>query len=102
MVQVNMSQVNMHPTRYANILDLIISNEPDSIHNIETTDESVLPFPTYRLITFNLILRIPRLPKHSRFVYNFRKTDFEILNKKLRDTNLTDLISTNLTVKQDF
>ena len=98
-----LSQVNMHPTRNANILDLIISNEPDSIHNIETIDESVLPFPTDHIpLTFNIILRIPRLTKQSRYVYNFRKTDFEIFNKKLRDANLTDLISTNLTVKQDF
>ena len=79
----------MHPTRNANILDLIISNEPDSINNIETIDESVLPFPTdYIPVTFNpLTPRIPRLPKQSRFVYNLKKTDFETFNKTLHDAN---------------
>lgn len=72
-----LSQVNTQPIRNANIMDLIISNEPDSIHNIQTMEESDLPFPTDHIpVLFNLTLRLPRLLKQSLTVYNFKKADF--------------------------
>lgn len=86
-----------HACSLANILGIIIRNEPNSFHNIETMHVSVLTFHTDHIPgTFNVTLRIPRLPKQSCTGYNFKKADSETFQKKFRDADLTDLISTTL------
>lgn len=86
-----------HACSLANILGIIITNEPNPFHNIETMHVSVLTFHTDHVPgTFNVTLRIPRLPKQSCTGYNFKKADSETFQKKFRDANLTDLISTTL------
>ena len=59
------------PTRNKNILDLVLTNIPDKIHNLHGCDDIIST--DHKLIGFNLDLRVPKKPDIiKRSVYNFK------------------------------
>lgn len=102
-----LSQVNFNATRIsnhlkANILDLIITNEPKCVVNIEASS-SQLPFPTDHFpVTFSLITRLPRLTKQPRTVYNFKNANFDALKQSLLNSQLEDIITDELTIEECY
>ena len=73
-------QINPFPTRKGNILDLIITNEPDRITNIEPLSPAQAGlFTDHDLLEFDILSRLRRIPKPARTVYNFKSTDFNAL-----------------------
>ena len=82
-----LDQLNIHPSRddSDNILDLILSNHPHKVgeiecyHDILSTDHAILDF-TYEFHSIT--------PKQNpRVVYNFRRANFEALNEALHNTD---------------
>ena len=89
-----LTQINNIPTRNDNILDLIITNVPEHVNitDVETpsnaavfTDHCVLHYE------FNAIVKTAK-SKTQRFVYNYKKGDFNVLCSSLSTINLTSCI----------
>ncbi|CAB4021357.1 Hypothetical predicted protein, partial [Paramuricea clavata] len=73
------------PTRNNNILDLILTNIPDKIHNLHGYDDIIST--DHKLIGFDLDLRVPKKPDIKRSVYNFKRADWSSLNNSLQNTS---------------
>ena len=77
-------------TLTANILDLIITNEPDSIANVEVIQQ--MPFPSDHFpVSFDFTTHLPGLRKKPRTVYNFKNVDFVALKHSLAQAQLSDI-----------
>ena len=76
----------------ANIFDLVITNEPESIMNIRVLSNSQRPFPTDHFpVTFDFTAW-PRLHKKPRSVYNYKQADRVALKADLLNSKLEDCI----------
>ena len=73
------------PTRNNNILDLILTNIPDKIHNLHGYDDIIST--DHKLIGFDLDLKVPKKPDIKRSVYNFKRADWSSLNNSLQNTS---------------
>ena len=99
-----LQQVNFSPTRVstmtltANILDLIITNEPDSIANVEVIQQ--MPFPSDHFpVSFDFTTHLPGLQKKPRTVYNLKNVDFVALKHSLAQAQLSDIIDEHSTIE---
>ena len=73
------------PTRNNNILDLILTNIPDKIHNLHGYDDIIST--DHKLIGFDLDLTVPKEPDIKRYVYDFKRADWSSLNNSLQNTS---------------
>lgn len=71
----------MIPTRDHNIFDLVLTNTPSIIANVEVTDN--LPLTDHDAIQFDLLLMSPPQEPCSRTLYNYKKADLSELNPML-------------------
>ncbi|CAB3980151.1 Hypothetical predicted protein [Paramuricea clavata] len=99
-----LQQVHFNPTIVstmtltANILDLIITNEPDSIANVEVIQQ--MPFPSDHCpVSFDLTTHLPGLQEKPRTVYNFKNVDFVAMKHSLAQTQLSDIIDEHSTIE---
>ena len=69
------------PTRQENLLDLVLTNIPDKIVDIEGFYDIL--DSDHKLIKFCIDLRIARTPQVKRQVYNFKKADWSGLKRTL-------------------
>ena len=80
-----LTQINSIPTRDNNILDLIITNVPEHVNitDVESPDNTVI-FPDHCVLhyKFNAFVEIPKT-KSQRFIYNYKKGNFEGLRSSL-------------------
>ena len=72
------------PTRNNNMLDLILTNIPEKISDIHGFDDILNT--DHKLVSFVLDFNIPKEPKTKRFVYNFKKANWDALKEVLTNT----------------
>lgn len=83
-----LSQVVMAPTHNkGNILDIILTDKPDNIHNIDIDKDSGLGCSDHFPIKFNLKLSSRRKKSTKRYVYNFKKADWVHMNSDFENTD---------------
>ena len=84
-------QMNTFPTHFTptnnkgNILDLILTNEPDSISHIESISPTEAGYPTdHQLLEFDVNVHNRRAKNPDRLVYNFKAVDLDALKNDIR------------------
>ena len=81
-------QLVTFPTRINNILDLILTNVPDKRANLEGFEswfEDIIN-TDHKILSFELVLRIRRVSKAKRTVYNFKRANWPALKELLLHT----------------
>ena len=85
------------PTRDTSVLDLIITNIPDNINNIEVIDPYTLKlFPGHKCALFDLQVTLTPAQKLKRPVYDYRRANFEEMNRNLMNIDF-EFTSSNST-----
>ena len=78
------SQLVDIPTRETSVLDLIITNIPDNISNIEVIDPYTLKlFSDHKCVLFDLQVTLTPAQKLKRQVYDYRRANFDEMNRNL-------------------
>ena len=72
------------PTRCDNILDLVFTNLPDKVINVQGFEDILNT--DHKLISFELDLKINKKPKVKREVFNFKKANWTGLKDVLLNT----------------
>ena len=87
--QLNTSTTHFTPlNNEGNILDLIITNEPDIISGIEAHSPTTMDFPTdHWILDFDLTCRLRLLKTPSRVVYNFKNFKFDLLRRDIQESS---------------
>ena len=79
-----LSQLVDIPARETSVLDLIITNIPDNISNIEVIDPYTLKlFSDLKCVLFDLQVTLTPAQKLKRPVYDYRRANFEEMNRNL-------------------
>ena len=88
----NLIQMNTIPSRVSNdnILDVILSNKNNSINNIEM--EPPIFNSDHHLLKFTMITTPDSKAQGKRWVYNFKDVNYDEINFRIDELNLTDLI----------
>ena len=73
-----LSQLVTVPTRGDNILDLLFSNSPNFITNVQVTDN--LPGTDHDAIKFTLSVVLPGKSSCKRLPYNYKRADLSLLS----------------------
>ena len=77
-----LSQLVDVPTRETSVLDLIITNIPDNINNIEVIDPCTLKlFSDHKCALYDLQVTLTPAQKLKRPVYDYRRANFEKMNR---------------------
>ncbi|XP_028417866.1 uncharacterized protein LOC114542544 [Dendronephthya gigantea] len=85
-----LQQTNTHPMRLANILDLIITNCPETISDISCISPIDMDmFSDHKLLFFDFCLHTKATCLDSRKVFNYRLADWEGLFEKLSQIDIT-------------
>ena len=71
----SLTQLVTQPTRGENILDLLLTNSPDMIYQVDVVDG--IPGSDHSAIQFLARFVKPTLVRQNRPVYNFRRADFD-------------------------
>ena len=66
------------------MLDLILTNIPEKISDIHGFDDILNT--DHKLVSFVLDFNIPKKPKTKRYVYNFKKANWDTLKEVLTNT----------------
>ncbi len=91
-----MSQLCLLPTRESNILDLLITNQPEQVSFMGVCDPSELGMSSdHKLIRFKYSMRSTTFTPNKRLVYDYRRTDFDKLRQRLTDMDICSLITSN-------
>ena len=91
-----MSQLCLLPTRESNILDLLITNQPEQVSFMGVCDPSELGMSSdHKLIRFKFSMRSTTFTPNKRLVYDYRRTDFDKLRQRLTDMDICSLITSN-------
>ena len=69
------------PTRGDNILDLILTNTPNKVSNVQGFDDILNT--DHKLVSFNINLKIQKKPKAKRSIYNFKNANCSGLKEML-------------------
>ena len=98
-----MVQLNNTATRGNNILDLVVTNTPDlvKINGVLSPSEADI-FTDHNIINFDLSISPKHLPKIDRTVYDYRNGNFTALKSSLECLNLSDLISANGDISDEW
>jgi hypothetical protein len=85
-------QLNEAPTHYGtaegNTLDLILSNEPSNISNIQSiSPDAAGIFTDHHLLEFDISTSNYRIKKPARFVYNFKAADLKKIKNNIQNSN---------------
>ncbi|CAB4036157.1 Hypothetical predicted protein [Paramuricea clavata] len=79
-----LSQLVYIPTREQNTLDLLLTNMPDNIANVDIIDSSTYNlFSDHKCILFEFTQKLPASRKIRRTTYDYKRADFEGMNRAL-------------------
>ncbi len=91
-----MSQLCLVPTRESNILDLIITNQPEMVTLTEICSPTDLGMSSdHNIIQFHFSYGCNTIHPNKRLIYNYRQANFEGLRKRLTDMNLCSMLTNN-------
>ena len=98
-----MEQLNTTPTRGENILDLVITSVPDRVKICEFLKPSDSDISTdHNAIISDLFLSCNPFAKIKRSVFDYRSSDIDGLRRHLQSLDLSQLISENGNINQDW
>ena len=85
---VGLVQLISSPTHYqGNILDLLLTDQPSRLSNIVVHDRNECLKSDHMLISFLMKIKVKRIRKNRRSIYNFSKANWEALNNDLRSVD---------------
>jgi hypothetical protein len=91
-----MSQLCLIPTRESNILDLIITNQPEQISILDICDPTELGMKTGHKVTrFTFSKASNNILSNKRLVYDYKSGNFDDLRKRLIDMDICSLMTNN-------
>ena len=98
-----LSQMVLSPTRITDesqsIMNLVITNNPDNILNLHVVNPLDMQFSSdHLLVLFDFIWKPKRPPKQIRFVYSYKKADFDALRDTLDATPFLCALDENVDV----
>ena len=89
-----LQQINIHPTRKNNILDLVFTRSPETVRNLECVPPTQLNlFSDHSLLFFDFNVHAKLSACDMRTVYNYRLADWNGLSETLRLTDLMPSIN---------
>ena len=82
-----LQQINLHPTRSRNILDLILTNAPESVAEVSRVAPKSWDISSdHNMLLFDFKVHVRQSSRYSRTVFDYSKADWESLYKVLSDT----------------
>jgi len=96
LLDLNFFQFVNTPTRNDNILDLVFTNSPEIILNINSGPSYIdagLPSDHYPVF-FDIVMAPPSINKQESFRFDFSKVDFNLLNDRLELLPLSSGVNT--------
>jgi len=77
-------QLVYSPTRGANVLDLLSTNSPTAVSNVEVSDN--LPLNDHDAVLFTLNVFPPQQKSVKQMLYNYKNADFDAFRDTLGAT----------------
>ena len=91
-----MSQLCLTPTRESNILDLLITNQPEQVSFIDICSPTDLGMSSdHKIIQFKFSSASKTIQSNKRLVYDYRRANFDGLRKRLIDIDICSLVTNN-------
>jgi hypothetical protein len=85
-------------TRESNILDLVITNQPEQLSIIDICDPSELEMSSdHKIIRFTFSTASNPIMRNLRLVYDYGRAKFDDLRKRLTDMDICSLMTNNVT-----
>ena len=85
-----MTQLCLISTRESNVLDLLITNQPEHISSLDICDPTEIGMTSFTCCkTFNTIT------SNKRLVYDYKRGNFDDLRKRLLDMDICHLMTHN-------
>ena len=78
-------QLVKKPTRGSNILDLVLSGNPDLVHSVDVGDK--LGASDHRSVLVQLRIPVPRIALSNRKIYLYSKGDYDAYSEEVKSTN---------------
>ena len=98
-----LQQLNMHPTRLNNILDLVLSSSPEIVSNLTCIQPETMDiFSDHSLLFFDLTIHTKLFACDSRTVFDYRTADWDSLFKVLTLADLSPSPISNQDVDADW
>ena len=89
----NLEQLINQPThKNGNILDILLTNSPEIISDIEVTEENEICKSDHFGILFFVDIKVSRKKSRKRKIFNFKKAKWDDLNNKLRHVNWNHIL----------
>ena len=84
-----LQQINLHPTRFNNILDLVFKNSPESVSNMSCMSPEVMGIYTDRcLLFFDFSKHVNSSGFYKRVTFSYRLADWDGLTEALTRVDL--------------
>lgn len=99
-IKFGLSQLVNYPTRNDNILDLILTNDPNSISNIQVSDPFCLS--DHNMVSFDILSLTKPKPKSDIYIYNFNNADWPGIIAFLSSVNFFNIFSVATDVNDVF
>ena len=92
-----MTQLCLTPTRESNILDLLITNQPEQISSLDICDLTEIGMTTdHKVIRFTCCKTFNTITSNKRLVYDYKRgRNFDDLRKRLLDMDICHLMTNN-------
>ena len=91
-----MSQLCLVPTRESNILDLIITNQPELVTLTEIYSPTDFGMSSdHNIIEFHFSCGCNAIHPNKRLIYDYRRANFDDLRKRLTEMDLVSLLTNN-------
>ena len=91
-----MTQLCLIPTRESNILDLLITNQPEQVSILDICDPTELGMKTDHKVTrFTFSKASNTIMSNKRLVYDYNSGNFDDLRKRLIDMDICSLMTIN-------
>ncbi len=91
-----MAQLCLIPTRESNILDLLITNQPEQVSILDICDPTELGMKTDHKVTrFTFSKASNTIMSNKRLVYDYKSGNFDDLRKRLIDMDICSLMTIN-------
>ena len=80
----SLEQCIKEPThRHGNILDVLLTNSPQTLQNVQVRDEGSVCASDHFPVTFNVKANVRRKKAINRDIFNFKKANWDKLNEEL-------------------
>ena len=98
-----LSQLNLVPTQVNHVLDLVITNVPNQVHNMSVLSPVQSGLKTdHAVVTFDVQMAIRAAPKIKRTVFDYGRGDFDGLRSTLEAADLFNMVDPDDNVNSNW